>query len=133
MNKMNKNTVNIGIIGFGTVGAGTAKILLKKQKDFEKKLGFPVVLKRIADLDIKRDRGVRLKKGVLVNDANAVLNDPDIDIVVELIGGTKKAKEITLQAIKNGKHVVTANKALLAESGTQIFKAAGSNRVYIVF
>ncbi len=128
---MLENTINIGIIGFGTVGSGTAKILLNKQKDFEKKLGFPVVLKRIADCDIKRDRGIRLKKGMLVSDASEILNDPDIDIVVELIGGTKAAKEITLEAIAKGKHVVTANKALLAEAGKQIFKTAVKNNVYI--
>ncbi len=130
---MIKNTINIGIIGFGTVGSGTAKILLKKQKEFEKKLGFRVVLKRIADCDTKRDRGIRLKKGMLVSDASEILNDPDIDIVVELIGGTKAAKDITLEAIAQGKHVVTANKALMAEAGKQIYKAAVKNNVYIGF
>ena len=121
------------MIGFGTVGAGTVKILLKKQKDFEKRLGFPVVLKKIADKDIKRDRGVLLDKGVLVSDAREILDDPDIDIVVELIGGTRAAKEIILDAIKKGKHVVTANKALLAEAGKEIFRTAARSRVSVGF
>ncbi|MDH4028774.1 MAG: homoserine dehydrogenase, partial [Nitrospirota bacterium] len=130
---MQKKSINIGVIGFGTVGAGTVKILLKKQKDFEKRLGFPVVLKKIADKDIKRDRGVLLDKGVLVSDAREILDDPDIDIVVELIGGTRAAKEIILDAIKKGKHVVTANKALLAEAGKEIFRTAARSRVSVGF
>ncbi len=130
---MKKKAINIGIIGFGTVGAGTAKILLKKRRDLERKSGVPVVLKKIADLDIKRDRGIKLPEGVLINDAEAVLNDPDIDIVVELIGGIQHAKDIVLKALRNGKHVVTANKALLAEAGKDIFRTAEKNRVNIGF
>lgn len=130
---MKKDAVNVGIIGFGTVGAGTAKILLKRQKKFEKELGFPVVLKNIADLDTKRDRGVKLKKGVLIKDAGAILNDPEIDIIVELIGGIHPAKEMVIEAVNNKKHVVTANKALLAEEGSAIFRAAAKNRVDIGF
>jgi homoserine dehydrogenase len=128
-----KDAINVGIIGFGTVGAGTAKILLNRKKKFERELGFPVVLKNIADLDTKRDRGVKLKKGVLIKDAGAILNDPDIDIVVELIGGIHPAKEIVIEAIKNKKHVVTANKALLAEEGRDIFRAARKNNVDVGF
>ncbi len=130
---MKKNAVNIGVVGFGTVGAGTVKILLRKRKELEGKLGFPVVLKRIADLDTKTSRGIKLPKGVLIKDSSAVLNDPEIDIVVELIGGTRAAKEITLKAIRNGKHVVTANKALLAEKGREIFRAAEKNNVTVGF
>ncbi|MBI5100091.1 MAG: homoserine dehydrogenase [Nitrospirae bacterium] len=130
---MKKKSINIGIIGFGTVGAGTAKILLRKRKELERKLGFPMVLKNIADLDTKRDRGIKLSAGVLINNAQAILNDPEIDIVVELMGGIHPAKEFILQAIRNGKHVVTANKALLATEGHEIFKAARENRVDIGF
>ncbi|MBI5056648.1 MAG: homoserine dehydrogenase [Nitrospirae bacterium] len=130
---MKNNSVNIGIIGFGTVGAGTAKILLRKRAELEGKLGFPLVLKNIADLDTKRDRGIKLPAGVLINDAKAMLNDPSIDIVVELMGGIHPAKEFILQAIKNGKHVVTANKALLATEGHEIFKAARKSKVDIGF
>ena len=92
----------VGIIGFGTVGTGTANILLKKRKDLERRLGFPLVLKRIADIDTKRDRGIRLPKGVLVKDFRTILNDPEIDIVVELVGGISHAREIILEALKNG-------------------------------
>lgn len=130
---MKNKPVSVGIIGFGTVGTGTAKILLKKQKDFERKLGFPVVLKTIADLDIKTDRGMKLGKVTLTDDVNVILDDPDIDIVVELIGGTGAAEKLTLAALKKGKHVVTANKALLAEKGDGIFKTAAENNVSVGF
>ena len=115
---MKKSAISVGIIGFGTVGAGTAAILLKKQKEIESRVGFPIVLKHIADLDTKRDRGIRLPKGMLIKDSDKILNDSDIDIVAELIGGIHPAKEIFISALKRGKHVVTANKALLAQEGT---------------
>ncbi len=130
---MKKDVISVGIIGFGTVGTGTAKILLKKHKELERKLGFPLFLKYIADIDTKRDRGIKISKGVLINKAETVFNDPDIDIVVELIGGIHPAKEIMMRAIENGKHVVTANKALLAEEGREIFKASKKNNVDIGF
>jgi homoserine dehydrogenase len=130
---MKEKAISVGIIGFGTVGTGTARILLKKRKELEKKSGFPVVLKKIADLDAKRDRGIKLPKGMLVNDAQGILNDPQIDIVVELIGGSHPAREFILKALRNGKHVVTANKALLAEAGREIFQAAQKNKVDIGF
>ncbi len=125
--------VNVGIIGFGTVGAGTAKILLRKGRELENRLGFPVVLKNIADLDTKRDRGMRLPAGLLIKDARKILNDPEIDIVVELIGGIHPAKELILHAIRNGKHIVTANKALLATEGREIFRSARKSKVDIGF
>jgi len=125
--------INIGIIGFGTVGTGTASILIKNRKLLKDRTGFDIHLKKIADLDIKRDRGIRLPKGVLTNNADSLIADPDIPIIVELIGGTTVAKEIMLKAIRNGKHVVTANKALLATHGTEIFKAAERNGVRVGF
>ncbi len=130
---MKKKAVNIGIIGFGTVGTGTARILLKRRREIEEKCGFAIVLKRIADLDIKRDRGINIPKGLLTSDSQSILNDPEIDIIVELIGGIHPAKEITLSALKKGKNIVTANKALLAEEGRQIFKEAAKNRVEVGF
>jgi len=130
---LKNSAINVGIIGFGTVGAGTAKILLRQRKEFERKLGFPVILKRIADLDTGRNRGIKLPKGMLISDADQLLNDPEINIVVELIGGIHPAKEITLRAVRNGKHVVTANKALLASEGQDIFTKAGRQRVDIGF
>lgn len=126
-------TVKIGIIGFGTVGIGTAKILLENAGIIKKRTGIDFVLKRITDLDIKRDRGIKLAEGVLTTDANALIDDPDIDIVVELIGGISPAKHFIIQAIKNKKHVVTANKALLATEGNEIFAEAEKHGVEIGF
>ncbi|TAN41228.1 MAG: homoserine dehydrogenase [Nitrospirae bacterium] len=130
---MAKNKINVGIIGFGTVGTGTAKILLENAAIIKKRAGFDVVLKKIADLDITRDRGIKVPEGVLTTDAKALLNDPEIDIVVELMGGVRPAKDFMLQAIKNKKHVVTANKALLATEGKDIFAEAANNGVEVGF
>lgn len=130
---MTRDKVSIGIIGFGTVGTGTAKILFENSNIIKKRTGIDFVLKRIADLDIKRDRGIKLPEGILTTDASAIINDPDIDIVVELIGGIHPAKDFILQAIKNKKHVVTANKALLATGGNEIFAEAEKNGVEIGF
>ena len=125
--------INIGIIGFGTVGTGTAKTLIQNRKLLRERTGVDINLRRIADLDIKRDRGLKLSKGVLINNADALIADPDIHIVVELIGGTTIAKDIMLKAIRNGKHVVTANKALLATHGKEIFRAAEKANVQVGF
>ncbi len=121
---MAKKSINVGIIGFGTVGTGTARILTENADIIKRRLGAPVVLKKISDLDVKRDRGVPLKGVQLTTSAQEILTDPDIDIVVELIGGYKPAKDFILEAIKNKKHVVTANKALLAVHGEEIYAAA---------
>jgi homoserine dehydrogenase len=130
---MKNRDINIGIIGFGTVGAGTAKILMKRHKELKAQLGVSLNVKNIADLDTKTDRGIKLRSGVLIKDAHKILDDPDIDIVVELMGGIHPAKEFILEAIKKGKHVVTANKALLAEKGQEIFRAAKRQCVSIGF
>ncbi|MDI6800630.1 MAG: homoserine dehydrogenase [Thermodesulfovibrionales bacterium] len=130
---MEKNKINVGIIGFGTVGTGAAKILLENSGVIKKRTGIDFVLKRIADLDIKRDRGIKIPQGVLTTDANAILNDPEIDIIVELMGGIRPAKDFMLNAIKNKKHVVTANKALLATEGNEIFGEAEKNGVEVGF
>ncbi|HDH50260.1 MAG TPA: homoserine dehydrogenase, partial [Nitrospirae bacterium] len=131
--KLKKQGVSIGIIGLGTIGTGVARILLKKRGELEARLGFPIVIKRVADRDIRRKRAVRLPLNVFTTSADKVLDDPDIDIVVELAGGIHPAKEIVLRAIKNRKHVVTANKLLLATAGTEIFRAALKNRVEVWF
>ncbi|MCE5195487.1 MAG: homoserine dehydrogenase [Nitrospiraceae bacterium] len=125
--------INVGIIGFGTVGTGTAKILIENKGIFSRKTGLDINLKRIADIDTKKDRGVKLPQGVLVDDADKILNDPDIQIVVELIGGIKPAKDFILKAIRNKKHVVTANKALLAKEGKEIFAEAEKHGIEIGF
>ncbi len=120
---MNK-PINVGIIGFGIVGTGTARILVENADIIRRRLGAPVVLKAISDLDIKRDRGIKLDGVKLTTRAQDIFTDPEIDIVVELIGGYKPAREFILEAIKNKKHVVTANKALLAVHGEEIYTAA---------
>jgi len=116
--------INVGIIGFGTVGSGTVRILLENRDVLKERLGFEINLKKIATRNINKERGVKIPEGVLTADVNDVLNDPDIHIVAELIGGITPAKDFILQAISKGKHVVTANKALLATQGDEIFKAA---------
>ncbi len=125
--------IGVGILGFGTVGAGVADGLLRNRETFAKRLGVDVVLKRIADLDIVRDRGVAVPQEVLTTDAMEVINDPEVQIIVELIGGTGIAKKLILAAIAAGKNVVTANKKLLSESGREIFEAAAQAGVDIYF
>lgn len=118
------NEICVGLIGFGTVGSGVVKILQQNKEIIEARVGFPVKLKRIADLDVTTDRGVRVDPSVLTTDVRQVLEDPEISIVIELIGGIEPAKAFILDAFRSGKQVVTANKALLAEHGAEIFKAA---------
>ena len=125
--------INAGVIGFGTVGTGVVKLLTESRELISSRIGAELCLKYVVDLDIKTDRGVRLDEGVLVTDVERVLSDPDVDMVVELIGGETTAKTIILKAIENGKHVITANKALLAGSGPEIFAAAARARVDIGF
>ncbi len=125
--------INVGIIGFGTVGAGACEILLKNKDLIKNRVGWEIHVKKIADLDIESDRGITLDSGILITDAFEVINDPDIDVVVELIGGMTKAKEFILKAMRNKKHVVTANKALLAEHGMEIFAAAEKYGVNLGF
>ncbi len=128
-----KKKVGVGLIGFGTVGSGVAKILLENAGLIRRRVGVPVELIRIADLDITRDRGVRLPAGMLTADARQILNDPAIDIVIELIGGYDTAKRMILDAMAAGKQVVTANKALLALHGEDIFAAAVHHGVDLGF
>lgn len=130
---MKKDKISVGIIGFGTVGTGTVKILLENREIIKERLGFEINLRRIADLDIKKDRGIKLPKGILTISADDILRDPEIDIVVELIGGIRPAKDFILKAINNHKHVVTANKALLATEGNEIFALAHKKGVEIGF
>jgi homoserine dehydrogenase len=125
--------INVGIIGFGTVGTGTVRILLENKDVLKERLGFEINLRKIAVRDIGRDRGIKVPEGVLTTDVDAVLNDPHIDIVVEVIGGIRPAKDFILKAINNGKHVVTANKALLATDGNEIFTAAQEAGIEIGF
>jgi len=125
--------IGVGLIGFGTVGAGVADGLQRNRKVMAQRLGVDVVLKKIADIDIATDRGVAVEESMLTTDAMAVIHDPEIHIIVELIGGTGIAKTFVLEALNSGKAVVTANKKLLAECGDEIFGAAERNGVDIYF
>ncbi len=116
--------VRVGIIGFGTVGAGVVACLQRNGDLIAERTGLRLALARVADIDVTRDRGVSLPPGVLVPDAAAVIEDPTVDVVVELVGGTGTAKDFILRALGAGKPVVTANKALLATHGEEIFSAA---------
>ena len=129
---MGKNVVRVGLIGFGTIGRGVAKLFLNSSAIINKKSGIKVELKKICDIDIQTDRGIKIPKGMLTNDINELLNDPEIDIIIELIGGYKPAFDFVMRALNAGKHVVTANKALLSKYWDEIANAAGKNKVDIM-
>ncbi len=125
--------ISVGLIGFGTVGSGVVKILQENRDILEARVGVPIRLKRIVDLDVNTDRGVNVDRSILTTDAWGLVRDPEISIVVELIGGHEPAKSLILEALRNGKHVVTANKALLAEHGPEVFGAAHKAGADIAF
>jgi len=125
--------INLGLIGFGTIGTGVVKLLQESIDLIQNRLGAKVVLKKIADLDITTQRQVTVRKGLLTTDAKAILDDPEIDIVIELMGGYEPARSFMLEAIANKKHIITANKALLATYGNEIFRAAEKAGVDIGF
>ncbi|MEE9165754.1 MAG: homoserine dehydrogenase [Nitrospinota bacterium] len=126
-------TINLGLIGLGTIGTGVVKVLRENSALIEKRIGVSLVIKRIADLDIKRDRGVPVDKSILTTDAKKIINDDEIDIVIELMGGYEPALSFIMQSISNKKHVVTANKALLAKHGQEVFEAIKKHKVNIGF
>lgn len=125
--------IQIGLLGCGTVGTGVARLMIHQQQLIQSRVGIPLVLKNVADLDQETDRGVVFPPGVFIKDAHQIINDPQIDVVVEMIGGETLAKDLILAAIANGKHVVTANKALLAKHGNQIIQAAQAQGVDLAF
>lgn len=125
--------INIGLLGCGTVGTGVAKLLIENKNLLTARVGADLNLKWVADIDIETDRGIQFPEGVLTTDAQKLLTDPDIDMVIEMIGGDGIAKDFMLQAINNGKHIVTANKALLAAHGNELFAAAARNGVDLAF
>ncbi len=128
-----KKTVNIGLIGFGTIGSGVVATLNQNLPLLENKVNKKVNLKRIVDLDITTDRGVEVQPGVLSTNVDDILEDEEIDIVIELVGGYQPALSFILKAMENGKHVVTANKALLAKHWDDIITSAQENNVRISF
>jgi len=125
--------VRVGLLGIGTVGGGTFEVLARNQQEITRRAGRRIEITRIADLDVERARKLAAGRAEVGNDAFALVDDPNIDIVVELIGGYKIAKDLVLRAIDNGKHVVTANKALLAVHGNEIFAAASRKGVMVAF
>lgn len=125
--------INVGLLGLGTVGGGTFDVLKRNEEEITRRAGRPIRITMVADRDLARARdktGTGIK---LTDDAFSVVTDPDIDIIVELIGGYTVAKDLVLAAIENGKHVVTANKALLAVHGNEIFAAAQKKGVMVAF
>ncbi|RNC68612.1 MAG: homoserine dehydrogenase [Desulfuromonadales bacterium] len=125
--------IKVGLLGLGTIGTGVAKLLMTNADLIAAKVGARISLKKIADLDITTDRGIVIPAGMLTTNADEVLSDPEISVVIELIGGYQPAKNFVLKAIENGKHVVTANKALLALHGEDIYPAAARKGVEVLF
>ncbi|MBO9535800.1 homoserine dehydrogenase [Herbaspirillum sp.] len=126
-------SIKVGLLGIGTVGSGTFNVLKRNQEEIAGRAGRGIEITMVADLNTERATELTNGEVKVVNDANLVVNDPDIDIVIELIGGYGIAKDLVLKAIANGKHVVTANKALIATHGNEIFKAAQEKGVMVAF
>ncbi|MBE2257436.1 MAG: homoserine dehydrogenase, partial [Rhodobacteraceae bacterium] len=125
--------INVGLLGIGTVGGGTYAVLKRNAEEIARRAGRPIQVSIVADRDVEQTRRLTDGSCRVTDDAFAVVADPEVDIVVELIGGDDIAKQLVLQAIDNGKHVVTANKALLAKHGNEIFAAAQKKGVMVAF
>jgi homoserine dehydrogenase len=125
--------IQVGLLGIGTVGGGVFTVLERNQEEIKRRAGRGIQIHTVADLDTKRAEDLVKGRAKVVNDAKLIVNNPEIDVVVELIGGYGIAKELVLAAINNGKHVVTANKALLAVHGNEIFAAAQAKGVTVNF
>lgn len=125
--------VKIGVLGLGTVGGGTVNVLKRNAQEISRRAGRDIVVTRASARDLSRDRICDTQGITLSTDPYEIINDPEIDIILELIGGTSLAKELVLQAIANGKHVVTANKALIALHGNEIFAAASKANVIVAY
>ena len=125
--------IQVGLLGIGTVGSGTFNVLRRNQEEIQRRAGRGIEITMVADLDVARAQSIVGPDVKVVNDARAVIANPEIDIVIELIGGYGIAKALVLEAIAAGKHVVTANKALLAVHGTEIFAAASARGVMVAF
>jgi len=125
--------INVGLLGIGTVGGGTFAVLARNQEEIARRAGCAITMRMIADKEVEKARRVVGDRAVVTADAYEVVGNPDIDIVVELIDGTGVAKDLILKAIANGKHVVTANKSLLAQHGNEIFAAAQKQDVMVAF
>ena len=128
-----KDAINVGLIGFGNIGTGVVQTLNNNGKLIDGRLSLPLKITRIADIDLKTRRDADYDPAILTDDAVSVVKDPDIDIIIELIGGTGAARDIVEAALKNKKHVVTANKALLAKHGAELLNLAKENGVALLF
>jgi len=126
-------SVKLGLIGLGTVGTGVVKVLQQNADVIKQRLGLPLTIKQIAVRHLEKDREVKVDRHLLTRDPYDLINDPDIDILIELIGGYEPARTLILSAIEQGKHIVTANKALLARYGHEIFSAASAKGVDLGF
>ena len=127
------NVINVGILGIGTVGGGTYTVLQRNAEEIARRAGRPIRITMVADKNIELAKQVTGGSCIVTDDAFAVVADPEVDIVIELIGGCGIAKELVMESIENGKHVVTANKALLAKHGNEIFSAAQDKGVMVGF
>lgn len=127
------DAVNVGLLGLGTVGGGTATVLIRNAEEIQARLGRGIQISHVAGLDIASQAIVDPATTKLTEDAFEVVNDPEVEIVIELIGGYTLAKDLVMKAIENGKHVVTANKALIATHGTEIMKAAAEQGVSVSY
>lgn len=125
--------INIGIIGFGNVGSGVIKILRERKSFLSEKLDLEIAIKKVCDKDLSLKRNISVDRQILVTDAKEIINDPQIDIVVELIGGIYPAKEFIIESLKKGKNIVSANKALLAQYGQELFALAADKGKNIYF
>ena len=125
--------INVGLLGIGTVGGGTYTVLKRNAEEIARRAGRPIQIVAVADKDLELARKVTGEACRLSDDAFSIVSDPEVDVVVELIGGYGVAKDLVLKAIENGKHVVTANKALLANYGNEIFAAAQKKGVTVAF
>lgn len=130
---MSKSVIGIGLLGMGTVGRGVYRILKENRAGIEQKVGVPVEVKKILVRDTVKDRGLELEKGILTADVGDIIDDPDIDIVVELLGGINPALEYSLRALGRGKSLVTANKDMVAVHGKELFEAAAANSCDVLF
>ncbi|PLX94302.1 MAG: homoserine dehydrogenase [Desulfuromonas sp.] len=125
--------IKVGLLGFGTIGTGVVRVFEQNSALIAQRLGKQLELVKIADLDISTDRGIAPPEGSLTTDVEEVISNPEIDVVVELIGGYEPAKSFILKAMANGKHIVTANKALMAVHGEEILAAAQQHGVEVMF
>src|SRR5258706_14018090 len=125
--------INVGLLGIGTVGSGVWDVLGRNADEIRRRAGRAIRIAKVADKDTKRASSIVKKGARVVSDAFSLVKDKNIDIIIELIGGYTVAKELVLEAIRNGKHVVTANKALLATHGNEIFAAAQKKGVMVAF